>query len=163
VLHAQLVRQWSEDVVFFSHTGEVPARERAQLAARGIRVVDGEVVALVVEADRLTGVQLADGDVVPRTAVFLRPRNVPHPDGLLAGLGVDVDADGFAVVDRDGRTSTPGVWAAGNIVDPRGSVITAAGAAASAAMAINADLVQDDVQRASAIAERNRTSGRQHS
>jgi len=32
---------------------------------------------------------------------------------------------------------------AGNIVDPRGSVITAADAA-TAAMAINADLVQDD-------------------
>ncbi len=65
---------------------------------------------LVVEADRLTGVELADGTVVPRSAVFIRPRNVPHPDGLLAGLGVEVDADGFAVVDRDGRTSTPGVF-----------------------------------------------------
>ncbi len=49
------------------------------------------------------------------------------------------------VVDRDGRTSTPGVWAAGNVVDPRASVIAAAGAAATAAMAINADLVQEDV------------------
>lgn len=68
----------------------------------------------------------------------------------LASLGVDVDADGFPVVDRDGRTSTPGVWAAGNVVDPRGSVIAAAGAAASAAMAINADLVQDDVRTAMA-------------
>jgi thioredoxin reductase len=92
-------------------------------------------------------VELADGRVVARTAVFIRPRNVPHPDGLLAGLRVTVDPEGFAVVDRDGRTSTPGVWAAGNVVDPRASVIAAAGAAATAAMAINADLVQDDVQR----------------
>ena len=76
-------------------------------------MVDGEVVGLVVDDDRLAGVELADGSVVPRTAVFIRPRNVPHPDGLLAGLGVDVDADGFAVVDRDGSTSTPGVSAAG--------------------------------------------------
>jgi thioredoxin reductase len=148
VVHAQLVRQWSEDVVFFAHTGEVSAPDRALLAARGIRVVDGEVVRLVVVDDQLVGVELADGSVVPRTAVFIRPRNVPHPDGLLAGLGVDVDGDGFAVVDRDGHTSTPGVWAAGNVVDPRGSVIAAAGAAAIAAMAINADLVQDDVGRA---------------
>jgi thioredoxin reductase len=150
VVHAQLVRQWSDDVVFFAHTGDVSEPERAQLAARGIRVVDGEVVRLVVSADRLVGVELEDGSVVPRTAVFIRPRNVPHPDGLLANLGVEVDDDGFAVVDRDGRTSTPGVWAAGNVVDPRGSVIAAAGAAATAAMAINADLVQDDVGRAQA-------------
>jgi thioredoxin reductase len=93
-------------------------------------------------------VELADGSVVARTAVFIRPRNMPHPDGLVASLGVDVDGDGFAVVDRDGHTSTPGVWAAGNVVDPRGSVIAAAGAASTAAMAINADLVQDDVGRA---------------
>ncbi len=107
-------------------------------------MVDGEVVGLVTDEDHLTGVELADGSVVPRTAVFIRPHNVPHPDGLLAGLGVDVDSGGFPVVDRDGTTSTPGVWAAGNIVDPRGSVIAAAGAAATAAMAINANLVFDE-------------------
>ena len=46
------------------------------------------------------------------------------------------------------RTSVPGVYAAGNVVDPRAPVIAAAGAAATAAMAINADLVHDDVERA---------------
>jgi thioredoxin reductase len=148
VMHAQLVRQWSDDVVFFRHTGEMSASERAQLAARGIRVVDGEVVALVVEDDRLVGVELADGTVIARTAVFIRPHNVRHPDGVLADLEVDVDTVGLAVADRDGRTSTPGVWAAGNVVDPRASVIAAAGSAATAAMAINADLVQDEIRDA---------------
>jgi thioredoxin reductase len=148
VLHAQLIRQWSDDVVFFPHTAKVSETDLTQLASRGIRVVDGEVVGLVVEDDHLVGVEIADGEVIARTAVFIRPLNVPHPDGLLAGLGIDVDSGDFAVVDRDGKTSTPGVWAAGNVVDPRGSVITAAGAASTAAMAINADLVQDDVQRA---------------
>ena len=146
VMHAQLVRQWSDDVIFFAHTADVTEPERTQLAARGVRVVDGEVARLVVENDRLTGVELADGTVVQRAAVFIRPRNVPHPDGLLAALDVDVNTDGLAVVDRDGTTSTPGVLAAGNIVDPRASVIAAAGAAATAAMAINAELVQDDIR-----------------
>jgi len=144
VQHALLIRQWSDDVVLFAHTAEVSAADRATLAGRGIRVVDGEVDRLVVDGDHLTGVALTDGRVLARSAVFVRPRNVPHPDGLLAGLGVAVDADGFPVVDRDGRTSVPGVFAAGNVVDPRGSVIAAAGAASSAAMAVNADLVADD-------------------
>ena len=52
------------------------------------------------------------------------------------------------LIDGTGRTSTPGVWAAGNVVDPRAQVITAAGAGSAAAIAINADLVQDDVDRA---------------
>ena len=83
-----------------------------------------------------------------RTAVFVRPGNIPHADGLLNGLGCEVTETGFAVVDATGRTSTLGVWAAGNVVDPRAQVITAAGAGSAAAIAINADLVQDDVERA---------------
>lgn len=49
------------------------------------------------------------------------------------------------MVDDTGRTSVPGVWGAGNAVDPRAQVISAAGAGSAAAIAINADLVQDDI------------------
>ena len=148
VQHAQLVRQWSDDVAFFVHAYDLTADERAQLEARGVRIVLGAVARLVVEGDRLTGVEMTDGRFVARTAVFIRPGNVPHDDGLLTGLGCEVDEAGFATVDATGRTSTPGVWAAGNVVDPRAQVITAAGAGSAAAIAINADLVQEDVARA---------------
>jgi pyruvate/2-oxoglutarate dehydrogenase complex dihydrolipoamide dehydrogenase (E3) component len=80
--------------------------------------------------------------------VFIRPRNLPHADGLLTGLDCEVDNAGFPVVDATGRTSAYGVWAAGNVVDPRAQVIASAGAANAAAIAINADLVQEDVERA---------------
>jgi thioredoxin reductase len=150
VQHAQLVRQWSDDVVFFAHTYDLTSTERVQLEARGVRVVSGEVARLVVEDDRLAGVELVDGRVIARTAVFVRPGNLPRADGLLTGLGCQVDEAGFVTVDATGRTSAFGVWAAGNVVDPRAQVITAAGAGSSAAIAINADLVQEDVERAAA-------------
>jgi thioredoxin reductase len=150
VQHAQLVRQWSDDVAFFVHTYDLTASEQRELEARGVQVVGGEVARLVVEDDRLTGVELADGRVIARTAVFIRPVNVPHADGLLAGLGCDVDEAGFVIVDAAGGTSVSGVWAAGNVADPRAQVITAAGAGSAAAIAINADLVQEDVERAAA-------------
>jgi thioredoxin reductase len=156
VQHAQLVRQWSDDVAFFVHTYDLTADERVQLDARGVQIIRGEVAGLVVEDDRLTGVKLTDGRMVERTAVFIRPGNVPHPDGLLIGLGCEVDEAGFATVDAIGRTSTLGVWAAGNVVDPRAQVITSAGAGSAAAIAINADLVQEDVERA---AEEHRAPG----
>jgi len=145
ILHAQLVRQWSDDVIYFAHTQEPAPAEAAALDARGIRVVYGEVARLEVEDDRLTGVELTDGNVVARVAVFVRPINVPHPDDLLTQLGCELDEAGFAVVDRTGRTSVPGVWGVGNAVDSRAQVITAAGAGSAAAIAINADLVQDDI------------------
>jgi len=39
-----------------------------------------------------------------------------------------------------------GVWAAGNASNPRAQVITAAGEGSAAAIAINADLVEEDVR-----------------
>jgi thioredoxin reductase len=147
ILHALLVRQWSDDVILFTHAVHPQPDELVRLEARGVRLVHGEVAGLVVEDDRLTGVRLADGRVIPRVAVFIRPVNVPHADGLLAGLGCEIDAAGFPLVDATGRTTTPGVWAAGNVVDPRLQVIAAAGAGSMAAIAINADLVREDVER----------------
>jgi thioredoxin reductase len=146
VQHALLVRQWSDDVIFFAHTYDLTDDERRQLSARGIHIEDGTVTRLIVEDDQLGGVALADGRSVERTAVFVRPGNVPHNDGLLLALGCDKNEAGFVTVDATGRTSNPGVWAAGNVVDPRAQVITAAGAGSAAAIAINADLVQDDVE-----------------
>ena len=148
VQHALLVRQWSDDVVYFTHTTAPTADELVQLDARGIRVVDGVVTRLDVVDDALAGVELVDGRVVPRRAVFIRPANRLHAADLVAGLGCELDELGFVAVDRSGRTSVPGVWAAGNVVDPRVQVITAAGMGSAAAIAINADLVAEDVDAA---------------
>ena len=147
VQHAQLIRQWSSDVVFFPHTGTVTPDQREHLAARAIGVVEGTVTRLVVADDRLRGIELDGGTLVARSAVFVRPRFVPN-SGLLVDLGCAVDDDGFVVADAAGRTTVPGVWVAGNAANPRAQVITAAGEGSSAAIALNADLVEQDVQRA---------------
>ena len=147
VEHAQLVRQWSDDVVFFAHTYELD-RDRARRAWRraGSEVVDGEVARLVVEDDRLTGVELADGrgdradgGVRPTRQRAARRRPAGRPRLRASTRPASPRST------RTGRTSAPGVWAAGNVVDPRAQVITSAGAGSAAAIAINADLVQEDV------------------
>jgi thioredoxin reductase len=148
VQHALLVRQWSDDVAFFVHSYDLTPDERIQLAARGIRIVDGQVARLAVDADRLQGVELVDGTLVTRSAVFIRPGLTSRGNELLVGLGCTVDEGGFVPIDATGWTSVPGVWAAGNVVDPRAQVITAAGAGSAAAIALNADLVLEDVERA---------------
>jgi thioredoxin reductase len=158
VEHAQLVRGWTDDLVFFSHTHDLSDAEREQLEARGIRVLDGEVRSLVVEDDRLRGVVLGDGRRVERDALFVRPDLRPRGDGLLQQLGCEVDELGFVRVDGAGRTSVPGVWAAGNVANPRAQVITAAGEGSAAAISVNADLVEEDVLDALRSAQRRRGS-----
>jgi len=148
VRYAQIVRQWTHDLVYFTPPDTLTVAERTQLLARAIGVVEGTIDHLVIdEADQFRGVRLQDGSLVPRDALFVPPRFVPHHD-LLVGLGRNADTDGWTCVDATGRTSVPGVWAAGNVVDPRAQVITAAGAGSAAAIALNADLVDEDVRDA---------------
>jgi thioredoxin reductase len=110
-------------------------------------VREGTVGQLVVDDDQLRGVRLDDGRTVPREALFVPPTFVPH-SRLLVELGCDADDTGWVTTDPSGRTSVAGVWAAGNVVDPRAQVITAAGAGSAAAIALNADLVDDDIRHA---------------
>jgi len=145
---ALLIRQWSDDVLYFSHHHEVTPDQRDMLDARGVAVIDGEVARLLVADDAIAAVELEDGRNVERDAVFIHPINVARADGLLQQLGCEVDDSGFAIVDENGRTSNPRVWAAGNVVNPRAQVITAAGAASAVAVAVNAHLVNEDVDLA---------------
>ena len=150
IAHALLIRQWSADVTLFPHTDTPTAEHRELLEARGVTIATGTVSRLVIEQDRLLGVELLEGTVVPRRAVFVRPTLIPN-GGLLTGLRCETDAQGWVRHDAAGRTTIPGVYVAGNAADPRAQVITAAGQGSAAAIAINADLVDADIAHALAV------------
>ena len=147
VRYAQIVRQWSDDVVFFAPPGMLTEVQRTELVARAIGIVEGGVRRIVTEDDRLRAVEMDDGRVIPRDAVFVPPRFVPN-NNLLVSLGADLDENGWVRTDGTGRTTVPGLWVAGNLANPRAQVITAAGEGSAAAIAMNADLVDDDVRNA---------------
>jgi thioredoxin reductase len=153
VHQALLLRQWSDDVTFFSHATAPPAGEEAeQLAARGIRVVSGAVASLEIAEGRLAGVRLGDGTVVSREALAVSPRAAVRA-GFLAALGLrpaehPAGAGEHIPADPAGRTGVAGVWAAGNVTDPVAQVGTAAAEGATAAAMINADLVAEETRQA---------------
>jgi thioredoxin reductase len=147
VRYAQIVRQWSDDVVFFAPQAMLTKTQRTELAARAIRIVEGNVRRILTTDDHLSGVEMDDGRVIPRDTLFVPPRFVPNND-LLARLGADLDENGWVHTDTAGATSVPGLWVAGNLANPRAQVITAAGEGSATAIAVNAALVDDDVARA---------------
>jgi thioredoxin reductase len=151
-----LLRQLSQDVTFLQHDAEPLGEvEREQLAARGIPVVEGEVVGLEVADDRLTGVRLRSGQVVALDALGVQPVFTARSE-LLDQLGLVptemVVADRViarhVVVDRTGATEVPGVYAAGNVAEPMAQVMGAAAAGLMAGAAINGDLVAEDTAAA---------------
>ena len=149
---AQLMRQWSERVVFVSKAnGEPhgdPARERGR---RGIRVEHGVVDSIRVEGDRVIGVEV-DGRVVPVGVVLTGPTPRPR-DALLRSLGAATTKGPLGTtwvdIDEDGRTTVPGVWAVGNVVNARANVSVSLGLGSLVAGALNAELVREDIARAS--------------
>ncbi|GAA2160163.1 NAD(P)/FAD-dependent oxidoreductase [Pedococcus bigeumensis] len=147
VRYAQVVRQWTHDLVLFAPSDSLTPAERTQLVARAIGIVEGDLARVVVQDDRVTAIEMADGRIIPRQAVFVPPRFVPNHT-LLTGVGCELDEQGWVVTGANGTTSVPGLWVAGNVANPRAQVITAAGEGSAAAIAINAALVADDVRAA---------------
>ncbi|HEY3632682.1 MAG TPA: NAD(P)/FAD-dependent oxidoreductase [Jatrophihabitantaceae bacterium] len=152
VHQALLFSQLSDDVVYFAHTRPPTSEEAAQLAARDIPVVDGDVSALQIKDDRLVGVRLTDGTVIPREAVVVASRMVARSD-VLTGLGLDAvehpsGAGEYIPADAAGRTDVAGVWVAGNVTDLSAQVGAAAAAGAMAGAQINADLITEETQAA---------------
>jgi thioredoxin reductase/SAM-dependent methyltransferase len=152
VHQALLFRQLSEDVTFFVHDLSLDHEQAEQLVARGIRVVEGAVASLEVEADRLAGVRMRDDALVACDVVVVASRMVARA-GFLDALGLRTvehasGAGEHVPADPTGRTDVPGVWVAGNVTDLSAQVGAAAAAGALAGAQINADLVMEETTRA---------------
>jgi thioredoxin reductase len=156
-VHATLLwRQISPDVMLFLHTAPPLTDEQAeQLAALNVLVVEGDVAELVIADDRLAGVRMQNGDVVPREIVVAA--SVVHAQtAFLRGLELEsapLEMGGQVLATHlrpgpVGSTDVPGVWVAGNVADPMGQVITAAADGLRAGAAINMDLINEDTARA---------------
>ncbi|WP_427891195.1 NAD(P)/FAD-dependent oxidoreductase [Kribbella sp. GL6] len=149
----QLFRQLSDDVTLFLHTAPEPTEEQwEELAARGIAVVQGKVEQVEVADDKITGVRLEGGTVVPRQALAIQT-TVRARAGFLADLGLEptmLESEvGTAIqVDAMGATHIPGVYAAGNVTNPMAQVMPSAAAGLMAGAAINFDLITEETRQA---------------
>ncbi|WP_411699385.1 NAD(P)/FAD-dependent oxidoreductase [Conyzicola sp.] len=150
---ALLFRQWSPNITLLLNDQKLPDSDQLELlAARGIDVVHGRVERLVVEDDALVGVQLADGGVRAIEALVVGAP-VTVRAGLLVDLGLELAEHPMGVglhvaTDANGATSLPGVWAAGNVTNLAGQVITSATEGLWAGAQINASLIADDERAA---------------
>jgi thioredoxin reductase/SAM-dependent methyltransferase len=144
---AELVRQWSDDVVVFTGAmGTLEPDAARRLRARGVEIISEPVVEVLGDDREVSGVRLADGQVVEIDAIFTMGEARPH-DTFLAHLGLDradTPFGAFLAVDATGKTSAERIWAAGNVVSPTANVPLSMGAGAMAGAAVNGALVQED-------------------
>jgi thioredoxin reductase len=140
---AMVVAGWNRDVVLCT---DGPARlngEREALARAGVRVREEPIRGLAGREGRLERIDLAGGPPEHRDALFVRTHR-GQPNGLAAALGCRLTASETIVVDGDGRTGVPGVYAAGDAATEHSrSVANAIGSGSRVAYAVALDLVPE--------------------
>lgn len=140
---ALLISRFSSDLIVFTNGADaIRPDQEAQLARIGIRVERRFIDDIVGDRAEMTGVRLADGDVIPRVGGFVRPRWEAHIE-FLGKLDVERDGWGLVTVSERGETSVRGIYAAGDLVPPGPQqLIIAAGGGAQVAAKINMDLIR---------------------
>ncbi|MFB9378840.1 NAD(P)/FAD-dependent oxidoreductase [Kineococcus gynurae] len=151
---AQLVRQLSDSVTVFTGVAGTPADvlgpAAERLRSRGVRIVPEPVLDVVGSDSALQAVRTADGTEHPVQALFVAAALQPL-DGFLSGLDLaraDTPVGRFLAVDPMQRTSSPRIWAAGNVAAPMANVPLATAAGTMAGAAVNAALTEEDFDRA---------------
>lgn len=152
VERALLLTQWTDDLIVFTNAvATVSGDEERALARLGVRVERRAIDDVVGEKGVMTGVRLADGTVIERAGGFVRPVWTPALS-FADDLDLDKDSDGYLVTDAQGRTSVPGVYAAGETTAPGPQqLIVAAGSGAVVAAAVNRDLIGISVDDAAVL------------
>jgi thioredoxin reductase (NADPH) len=118
------------------HAGHVlPMLQRL---SADVEVFD-EIAAARAEDGVLRSVVLPDGTEVPRDVLFIAAPPAPR-DEAFAHLPLERTDQGLVAIDSFGRTSVPGVYAAGDLVVPAPAVVQALASAQRAAVAVTRDL-----------------------
>lgn len=103
----------------------------------------------------LKSITLASGEKIAADCLFTTRGDMFH-NHLARQLGARLDPEGQVFVEKEQRTSVPGLYAAGCVTPANCQMIIAAGDGAAAAQAINRDLFEESL-RNGALREHRKT------
>jgi thioredoxin reductase len=140
---ALLLRSWTRDVVALTDAKvAVDPEMREKLDGAGISIEERPITRLIQHQGNLERIEFADGEFLRRDVLVVRPRQ--HQVDLVVRLGLALDARGYVTVDEMEReTSTPGIYAAGDLVSPAQAAVLAAASGMQAAASINRTLTTE--------------------
>lgn len=107
---------WARSVTIVTNGHRFQGEEscRRVIADNGNELVEEDAVRLLGTRGDLQGLELQSGRVLPTSLVFFSVAHQPRTD-LARALGCAIDDEGYVVVDKEGQTSVPGVYAAGDV------------------------------------------------
>jgi thioredoxin reductase len=141
----KVVWNWSHDLLLCTNGHQLLTREQQEtLRQKGIQVVEDRITALVGKHGQLERIVFATREEKSREGGFVAPQLLQaSPFGEV--LGCEMNVMGGIVTDPFGRTTVPGVYAAGDasVVVPA-QLIIAAAEGSRAAAGVNTDLTESE-------------------
>lgn len=145
---ALMLRGWSDDVVLLTDGApDIEAVQKQRLEAAGVSIDERRITELIGVDDQLTAIAFADGSRLERDGLLVEAP-LQQRSGLAEQLGAactpgPVAADSIDV-DALQRTSTPTVFAAGDVCTEHPSLAGAIAAGSEAAMIMVQSLLADE-------------------
>jgi thioredoxin reductase len=141
----KVVWNWSHDLLVCTNGHQVFTEEQQEVLHRkGIEVVEDRITALVGKHGQLEQIVFATQEARSREGGFVASQLLQaSPFGEV--LGCEMNSMGGIVTDPLGRTTVPGVYAAGDVsVTIPHQLIIAAAAGSRAAAGVNTDLTESE-------------------
>lgn len=146
---ALLVRGWTDDIVVLTDGDDgIGHADLQRLSTAGIAVDERPVAGVLADGGRLTAVLFGDGSRLARVGLVIAT-TLQRRSRLAEELGAVCHSGGPVVVnpidvDKLGRTTVPGLFAAGDVCTQTPQVAGAIAAGSAAATAIVESLLSED-------------------
>lgn len=142
---AKLLLSWSKDLIVCTNGKATLSDEQKQrLQSWGIAIMEQPIMSFIGHNGRLERIRFADGTEIPRTGGFVSPKFVQSAP-FVEQLGCERTDMGGIKTDKGGRTSVPGLYAAGDAsyIGPS-QVVFAAADGSRTAMSVHMDLTEEE-------------------
>lgn len=151
---ARDVANWSRDLVLLTDgPAKLDGNDRRRLSDLGIGLEEEKISRLEGEGGELRRIVFQNGDVLVRRGLFLRPKQRQR-SVLPEKLGCGFADGGIVETDENGHTGVPGLYAAGDATGQVQQVLIAATKGVFAAVAMNTELLEEDLAAAPVPRER---------
>ncbi len=139
----KMIANWTGDLTLFTNGKSTLTDEQtAKLTAKGITVIETEIVHIDHTDGKIKQLVLKDGSKIPLQALYAKA-GFEQSSNIPSSLGIELTDHGHIKVDPMQKTSIPGIYACGDSTSQFRSVSYAVSTGTMAGAACNKELIDE--------------------